>query len=431
MRKNPLFCQVARWGVFWPLLLGTAIFSTGNGTAQQLPMAGQSGPAVAPTLAGASASGTPTGGQQTSTPAFGAYSTIEPASFFPPGYPSGYPGPTTAEGAPLGYGRGGGPPPGSAGAAVAYPGSEPPFDPPPLVDGPATTVTPEAVLIDESCDTCESPSDQNPRPRGGPPRGVKPGMLQAINISATYLPDLADDGFSVLDLEHSFTLGFPLPSRESPLLLSPGFNVHLLEGPAAPDLPSTLYDAYLSIRWLRKVSDRWMLNAAVIPGWYSDWQTGSDDALRVPAQLFGIYECNPQLKVILGVVYLDRQDIPFLPAVGLIYSPNEDTTWEFVMPRPRYLRRIRATGHSEDWLSISGEFGGGQWAFQRSDNTTDVLSARDYRLLIGWERKRFDGGWGMKAELGYVFSRVYEFESETTPDYEPGDTLAARLMLIY
>jgi hypothetical protein len=352
-------------------------------------------------------------GNQPAQPA--ASSMFEPAAqvlpveflTVPPGYPSGYPGPSTDEGSPIGRGpsRSNSP----ADSLFAAPELE-------SIHNTETLVTPEGVIITES----------PPLTRRGAPPGVKPGIVQAANLTATYLPDLANDGFQVLDLEHSITFGFPLPSRESPLLVSPGFDVHLLSGPASPNLPSALYDTYLSVRWLRKISERWMLNAAVIPGWYSDWQTGSDEALRVPAQIFGIYECTPQLKVILGVVYLDREDVNFLPAAGLIYAPNEDTRWEIVMPRPRYYRRIRACETFEEWFSIAGEFGGGQWAIQDPSGANDVLSARDYRVLLGWERKSLNGGLGARVDFGYVFARTYEFESGI-PDYEPGDTLFVRV----
>jgi|GEM_PF-1035884 len=333
----------------------------------------------------------------------------------PPGYPSGYPGASTDEGAPIGRGPSG----------YSYNVGPQIFAAPPFDDEytPQTFITPEGVVIDED--------PRIPIVRRGPPSDAKDGILQAINATATYLPDLAGDGFSVVDLEHSFTLGFPLPTRESPLLISPGFDIHILSGPDTPDLPSELYDSYLSVRWLRKLSERWMLNVATTPGWYSDWQTSDSNALRVPAQLFFIYDCNPQLKILGGLAYLDRDDVNFLPVAGFIWSPNEDTRWEIVLPRPRYYHRYRQSETFEDWFSISGEFGGGQWAVERASGANDVLTSRDYRLLVGVERKSLNGGIGGRLEIGYVFGRTYEYASDSDNPFEPGSTLVARMGLAY
>ena len=123
----------------------------------------------------------------------------------------------------------------------------------------------------------------------------------------------------------------------------------------------------------------------------------------------------------------------FLPLGGLVWRPQDDIKLELVAPRPRIGRRVYwfgAYGEAvQDWLYVAGEFGGGTWAFQRSSGVDDVVNYRDYRVIVGWERKAL---WGLDArlEIGYVFWRTIEYAS-TVPDLEPDDTLMLRAGLTY
>lgn len=343
----------------------------------------------------------------------------------PHGYPSSYPGSVTPEGAPLG-----GQP------SVQYAPGYSQYDPPPAMIGqpifdgmfneptsPEAVVYPNGVVIHEP--------DDLPVSVNGLPPGAKEGALQRVEVQQTYLPDLGGDSLSVVDLENSFTIGLPFPDRDSPLLITPGFDVHLLSGPTSTDLPAHLYDTYLSVRWLRRVNDKILLNSSVSPGWFSDWESNETDALRAPAQSLIVYEWTAQTQLIAGLVYLDRVDINFLPAGGVIYRPNDSVRIEAVVPRPKIAVRVRQNRRFEDWLSIAGEFGGGQWAIERADGRDDILINRDYRVVLGLERKNLVGMLGGRVEVGYVFGRVYQYRQTHDPDYEPGDTVLIRGGLIY
>ncbi|MGC4003083.1 MAG: hypothetical protein QM811_08080 [Pirellulales bacterium] len=144
-----------------------------------------------------------------------------------------------------------------------------------------------------------------------------------------------------------------------------------------------------------------------------------------------VYDWTDRTQLIAGLVYLDRVDIKFLPAVGVIYKPNDRVRFEALVPRPRVLVCTRRNRRFEDWLSLGGEFGGGQWAIERANGDHDVLTLLDYRAVLGWERKSLNGGIGGRLEIGYVFGRKYEFHQSNTPDYEPGDTVMLRSGLIY
>jgi hypothetical protein len=123
-----------------------------------------------------------------------------------------------------------------------------------------------------------------------------------------------------------------------------------------------------------------------------------------------VYTWSQRLKIVLGVIYLDRDDVSWLPACGIIWTPTDDWSLELVSPRPRIARRFFYDGLREDWLYVAGELGGGSWSVERASLQQDVLATRDYRVLLGVERKR-PGGAGARFEVGWVFAREFEYAS--------------------
>ena len=167
---------------------------------------------------------------------------------------------------------------------------------------------------------------------------------------------------------------------------------------------------------------------AVAPGWHSDFEQSSSEALRITGRVILAYDWSPNLKLIGGLVYLDRTDVNFLPAAGIIWTPTPDWRFEIIAPRPRVAYRLKEQGEMQDWLYLAGEFGGGSWAIE-GPNGPEVLNAQDYRLVSGYERRR-EGFMTGRLELGYVFGRSYQF-SNGQPDFDPSSTLLVRGGLSY
>ena len=61
--------------------------------------------------------------------------------------------------------------------------------------------------------------------------------------------------------------------------------------------------------------------------------------------------------------------------------------------------------------------------------TQDLLTYRDFRVLVGYQRKII-GGLSRRFEVGYVFGRELEFDS-ATPDVSLDDSLFLRAGLTY
>lgn len=261
----------------------------------------------------------------------------------------------------------------------------------------------------------------------GPP-GARDGVFQRLTLDATWIDFPAEDDFGMVDLELYAVFGFPLPTRDSPLLITPGIAAHYLHGPQAPDLPPRLYDANMQFRWIRPLGGDWTADVAVTPGVYSDFESDDSDMFRLTGRALAIYKWSYETMLVAGVAYLDRSDLPILPVGGLIWTPTPYWKLELVVPRPKIAYLLPGCGADpcvENWVYIAGEYGGGEWAIERAGGQQDVVTLSDLRAIVGVEQK-VSGGMNMRLELGWVLDRNIQFDS-ATPDFEPDSTILVRL----
>jgi hypothetical protein len=261
-------------------------------------------------------------------------------------------------------------------------------------------------------------------------RPYKDGFFQKLSFTSTWIDRGALDTVGVTELELYLATALPIPSREQPLIITPGFDTRFFDGPLAPEMPAAVYDAYLQTMWFPRWNEHWSAILSVAPGVYSDFGTVDDESLRIVGKGLARWEIRPGvLELLLGVLYLDRTDYNVLPAGGIVWSPWEGVRYELIFPRPKAAWRIaQDPGVFEDWFYVAGEFGGDQWSIERS-GVRETLTMRDLRAVLGLERKR-DGGAGHRLEVAYVFARSFEF-SGGAPDYEPDDSAMVRFGVMY
>jgi len=275
-----------------------------------------------------------------------------------------------------------------------------------------TSYTDDFAVLGDSLDEAYDAADG----KGPPIPPVEPGCLEkhpapwiklkSTSIAATTLPGSGDD-FGITD----FSVGMKIGSPRLPFLsMSPRYQMSFLHGPLTTDVPETLHRASLSIMGMMPFSPTWIGQVVINPGVASDFRNTSSDSMRVTGHALAIFMPSTETQWMFGVVYLDREDISLLPAVGVIYSPDSDLRFEVSFPRPRVLKRLSCEGENERWIYIAGEFGGGSWAVERANQTDDILTIRDYRLLGGMEFKRPENR-ELFWEAGLVFGRTIEYES--------------------
>ena len=266
------------------------------------------------------------------------------------------------------------------------------------------------------------------------PPGAKPGPLQQAIFTTTELPRLGADGLGLTTLDTSLTIGMPAPTVDSPLLVTPGFGTTFVDevpGPTDSGLPSQLYESWIQARWMRKIGARFGVDLAVAPGWYSDFVNDTPQAFRITGHGFGAWEATDEVRVVAGVIYLDRYDVNMLPAGGILWTPSDDQRHELIFPRPRLAWRVAGSSRAAQWVYVAGEFGGNQWAVRRDSGANDVVVYHDYRLLVGWERRPADLGITWRLETGWVTGRLVEYYLTDTADVRPADTFLVRAGVWY
>ena len=249
------------------------------------------------------------------------------------------------------------------------------------------------------------------------PAAVSVFSYNAAQSSTAWLPG-DDDEFGIVSLENLGVLSVGEPSG-----LVAGFGVHFLDGPIRTEMPPRLFDfsiGYQRREWLRP-NVGW--DFAFRLGAFSDFEGSAKDGVRFPGHVVTFLRYSPTLTWLLGIDYLDRDDINLLPIFGAIWSPTDEVRLDLAFPRPRAAFRVM---DSDTWLYLAGELGGGTWAIERDSAWDDNATYRDLRLVFGIGTIEPDGG-GSALELGYVFDRELEYRSGLG-DYSPDDCLMIRLV---
>jgi hypothetical protein len=257
-------------------------------------------------------------------------------------------------------------------------------------------------------------------------------MLQKVNFWAAWLPRLESDSIGFTDLKTNVVLGLPFFTRETPLVITPQYQLHLTDGPDMIDVPPRLHDAQVDLRHFRRIGENWIFDAAVQLGMYADdYSFDTGDAFRVNGRALAIYESSPEWKWIIGAAYINAAGYTVLPVAGVSYS-TDDLKAELVFPKSRIAWRLASSpvpGIDERWIFVTAELYGGQWAVERTSGATDVLAYSDWRITLGYERKII-GGLSRTFEIGYVFNRELLYDS-VPGDIEIDDTLMVRAGLTY
>jgi hypothetical protein len=196
--------------------------------------------------------------------------------------------------------------------------------------------------------------------------------------------------------------------------ITPSFRVDWIEAAPGLDVPAELFETGVSFFCRKPLNDRWSAMAIVRPSVRSDFTT-SDEAFRIFGLALLNWDHTPEkLSLSFGAVFLDRADLPLLPAVGLTWTPQSTTRLELRFPQSKLSYCLDKDGsHSETWSYLTAGLGGNTWAVTRASGQTDELSLRDVRLMLGIDHVT-DGGGGWFAECGYAFNRRIEYESTDT-----------------
>jgi hypothetical protein len=318
-----------------------------------------------------------------------------------------------------------------------FPPAVPPATAQPSLAPPSVSLGDVIQPANPAWDPYADPSAQPPAlyPEGGyiQPDGTvaRPiNLLHEVRLEHTFLvgDSANDEHLEINSTEISASFAFPFFFNPSPVVVTPGFAVHLLDGPLTPpalgDLPPRLFDAYLDAAW-QPVMTSWLsADLGLRVGVYSDFEDFTSDSIRVMARGLAVASFSARFQVAAGAVYLDRNEVKILPAGGFIWVPHQDTRYEIIFPYPRVSHRLTTIGNTDVWWYAGGEYGGGSWTIKHGNGASDVIDYNDLRVFTGLE---LVGLRGFKAwmEAGFVWDREIIYVS-TIPPFKPDDTVMVR-----
>lgn len=205
----------------------------------------------------------------------------------------------------------------------------------------------------------------------------------------------------------------PYLERSESSGITSAFNIHWLSGPDSAPLPPRLYDLSVGAQVRDSFSNNLSYDLYAGVGLFTDFEGSARDGVRFPAHAVGMLHASPNCDFVFGIEYLDRDQVSVLPVFGVSMHntgiPN--LRLDLVFPRPRIDYAFNDTHR----VYLAGTTGGGKWDIDFPDGSDQVMSYRDYRLVLGFESADDDGelsAW----EFGWVFSRSLEFREM------PGDT---------
>lgn len=262
------------------------------------------------------------------------------------------------------------------------------------------------------------------------PELLKKLMKPNFSFAAEWQAETNDVGVSTFDSGVSIPT-YPLFGPPPPFI-NAGFAYTRIYAPTFVDLPEDLYETELGLAWMRRINDRWMVRFMAGTSFATDGRNNSSDAWRFRGGVFALYRRNPKWTWTFGAIALGRNDLPVLPAVGVIHQPNPSLRYDLMMPRPKIAFLLVDNGPRQQWAYFGAALNGTTYGVERADGLDDQLTYSDVRVVLGWESTPtpepgmpFTRGRKIGVELGYLFSRDFDWESDGS-NTSPDDTLMLR-----
>jgi hypothetical protein len=259
-------------------------------------------------------------------------------------------------------------------------------------------------------------------------------LFQNIRLRHTWISRMENEqGLGINDSEIATTAAFPrFLFTQQPLYVSPGFMLHLWDGPNGPpaDLPSKAYSAYVDFDYVSNPQLRLGADLHVRLGVFSDFNTLTTNSFRISGRGLGTYRLTPTVQAKFGVEYWNRNDIKLMPAGGILWTPNPQVRFDIYFPKPKLAMYVTTLGNTEVWGYLAAEYGGGYWTIERDSGVSDRIDINDYRAILGFD---FNTGPNIKAffEAGYVFEREVVYVVSPLDSFSPDSSFMLRGGIAY
>jgi hypothetical protein len=272
--------------------------------------------------------------------------------------------------------------------------------------------------------------------QGGPAGEPPLRLFENLRGRHTFLAGSDGREMNINDTEVETTLQLPnFFGLGIPLQVTPGFGIHLWDGPQPPsrsDMPGAAYTAFVEGAFRTDTARSFGADISVSVGVYSDFNAVTTESIRIQTYSFGWVRLTPALTLKAGVNYIDRVDLALLPIVGLYWEPNPQLRLDITFPRPKLARSLGTIGTTDYWIYLAGEYGGGSWTIEHAHDggPSDQVDINDIRLALGLD---FVSQRGLRGnfEVGWVTERRLEYRHLPRENESLRDTYMLRLGLVY
>ena len=256
-------------------------------------------------------------------------------------------------------------------------------------------------------------------------------LFQNWGVQTTWIT--SDDGphrMGLFRLGFDGEIAFPIFALEHPLCVVPHFAINYWDGPESDvyDMPPQTFDTSLGLSWkpswnitsLNKTID---FDLFFSVGIYADFRRMTGQSFRFPSWAYGSLLLTKNIRLKLGVYYLDRVRCKILPSGGLIWTPNSQWRFEFLFPNPRVVYRPGTTNLNNLEFYARGEYGGGSWTIKHHETgfaeRVERVDYNDYRIMLGgnWNTCRTGTAY---FEIGISFARELYYQNLKRYALDPG-----------
>lgn len=272
-------------------------------------------------------------------------------------------------------------------------------------------------------------------------------LFQSVGFEASNAANTGALRCGLLETRADVTLGLPLPTVQTPLLVSPTFAWTQIETPE--DLPTpfddklSLFSQGLAFQYYVPLNERLLINVNVNAFYNTDYRSSASDAWFFNGYAAAAWKINPRTNLLFGLYHNNAaENWKTIPVGGLVWKPRDDFYLEAMIPYPKIAKRVdlgvvdENINASPHWIYVAGEVGGNIWAFETA-SLNDVASRPFATPNVDAELAalRRDAIWaGRQARVRYFDFRVFAgIETKTGRDVdwalEAGVALARELTI--
>ena len=272
-------------------------------------------------------------------------------------------------------------------------------------------------------------------------------LFQSVGFEASSAANTGALRCGLLETRADVTLGLPLPTVQTPLLVSPTFAWTQIETPEFLPTPFgdklSLFSQGLAFQYYVPLNERLLINVNVNAFYNTDYHSSASDAWFFNGYAAAAWKINPRTNLLFGVYHNPAaENWKTIPVGGFVWKPRDDFYLEAMIPYPKIAKRVdwgvvdENINASPHWIYIAGEVGGNIWAFETA-SLDDVASRPFSTPNVDAEiaALRRDAIWaGRQARARYFDFRVFAgIETKTGRDVdwalEAGVALARELTI--